>query len=190
MDPITAPLEPIDVVEVRREASVDAIVLAAWTEHREELFAFLVRTTRDRDVAEDLLQDAYLRLTREVRAGRAPDNARAWLYRVAANLATSRGRRISSAVRWLTGAARPAAGMDPAEPPDTGVLHREGRAELLRLLDSLSPDARAALILSSEGFHGDEIAAAIGRTPAATRTLLTRTRIRLRGRFESAGVAR
>src|SRR5512135_1645352 len=188
MDPITAPLEPTDVVEVRREASADAIVLGAWTEHREELYALLVRTTHDRDVAEDLLQDAYLRLTREARAGRTPENVRAWLYRVATNLATSRGRRVSSAVRWLAGAGRRGAGTDPSEPPEAGLLRREGRAELLGLLDGLGPDARAALLLSSEGFHGDEIAAAIGRTPAATRTLLTRTRMRLRSRLVAGEV--
>jgi hypothetical protein len=43
MDPITASLEPADVVEVRREASADAIVLGAWTEHRVELYAFVGR---------------------------------------------------------------------------------------------------------------------------------------------------
>lgn len=190
MDPVTAPLEPVDLVEVRREASADAVVLGAWTEHREEVYAFLVRMTRDRDVAEDLLQEAFLRLTSEARTGRAPENVRAWLYRVAANLATSRGRRVASALRWLAGAARPGAGAGVSEPPEIAVMRQEGRIELVRLLDGLGPDARAALLLSSEGFHGDEIAAAIGRTPAATRTLLTRTRVRLRSRLEAGEAAR
>ena len=188
MDPVTARVEPIDLAKVRRASSADGIVIAAWADHREEVFAFLVRTTRDREVAEDLLQDAYLRLTREVRAGRPPENVRAWLYRVATNLATSRGRRIASAIRWLGGAARASASGETAEPPEARMLRREGRAELECLLDGLAPDARAALLLSSEGFHGDEIAAAIGRSPAATRTLLTRTRMRLRTRLEALEV--
>ena len=76
-------------------------MVTAWTDHHAEVYAFLVRTTRDPEVAEDLLSEAYLRLTREVRAGRAPDNTRAWLYRVGANLAVSRGRRLSAAFRGL-----------------------------------------------------------------------------------------
>src|SRR5512146_1256475 len=96
-----APIEAVDAAGTHRAAIADAMVMAAWTDHHEEIYAFLVRTTRDTSVAEDLLQEAYLRLTREVRARRAPDNVRAWLYRVAANLATSRGRRISASLRGI-----------------------------------------------------------------------------------------
>ena len=54
------------------------------------------------------------------------------------------------------------------------------------VLADLDPIARAALLLSSEGFSGAEIAAAIGRSDAATRTLLCRTRMRVRSLLESA----
>jgi DNA-directed RNA polymerase specialized sigma24 family protein len=52
---------------------------------------------------------------------------------------------------------------------------------------SLATDARTALLLSADGFSGEEIAAAIGRSHAATRTLLTRARIRVRLALEDAG---
>ena len=164
--------------------------MAAWTDHHAEVFAFLVRTTRDPEVAEDLLQEAYLRLTREVRADRTPDNVRAWLYRVGANLAVSRGRRISAALRGLVrlGAATGAARTEDA--PESGYLQREGRAALVGALADVAPDARAALLLASEGFSGAEIAAAIGRSEPATRTLLCRTRVRVRSRLESAEAVR
>ena len=70
--------------------------------------------------------------------------------------------------------------------PEAGLLQREGRAALVGVLADLDPGARAALLLSSEGFCGHEIAAAIGRSEAATRTLLCRTRMRVRSRLESA----
>ena len=65
MEPVTTPLEPVDVAAARRDARADAeaIITAAWADHHEELYAFLVRTTRDPDVAEDLLAEAFLRLT-------------------------------------------------------------------------------------------------------------------------------
>ena len=58
------------------------------------------------------------------------------------------------------------------------------------VLADLDPGARAALLLASEGFSGAEIATAIGRSEAATRTLLCRTRLRVRGRLESPEAAR
>ena len=154
MEPVTSPLEAVDAAGAHRTALADAVVVAAWTDHHAEVFAFLVRTTRDPEVAEDLLQEAYLRLTREARAGRTPDNVRAWLYRVGANLAVSRGRRISAALRAVVRMGNaPGAGRNE-DAPEAGFLQREGRAALLGVLADLDPGARAALLLSSEGFSG------------------------------------
>ncbi len=186
MDTIIPPLEPLETATRTGTARADALVVAAWTDHHEELYAFLVRTTRSPEAAEDLLQESFLRLTREARASRAPDNVRAWLYRVAANLAVSRGRRLQSAVRWLTGAGARAARPQLDEAPETTYLARETRAELVRALDSVGPDARAALLLASEGFTGIEIAGAIGRSDSATRTLMSRARLRLRETLDPA----
>lgn len=190
MDPVSAPIQPVGAVGAQRRAAVDTAVVTAWTDHHQEIYAFLVRTTRDPQSAEDLLQETYLRLTREVRAGRAPDNTRAWLYRVAGNLATSRGRRIAASFRGLVRIATAAGPARTADAPEAGYLQRESRSALLGALADLGPDARAALLLASEGFTGAEIAAAIGRTEAATRTLLCRTRLRVRQRLEPAEAVR
>jgi RNA polymerase sigma factor (sigma-70 family) len=186
VEPVTSPLEAVDAAGAHRTALADALVVAAWTEHHGEIFAFLVRTTRDPLVAEDLLAEAYLRLTREARAGRTPDNVRAWLYRVGANLAVSRGRRLAAAFRGIARIRSTGVPSTTAVTPEAGYLQREGRAALLAVLADLDPGARAALLLASEGFSGVEIAAAIGRSEAATRTLLCRTRMRVRSRLESA----
>ncbi|HEX5826172.1 MAG TPA: RNA polymerase sigma factor [Candidatus Limnocylindrales bacterium] len=187
---MNAPLEAVHATGASHAALADSVVVAAWADHHEELFAFLVRTTRDAEVAEDLLQEAFLRLTREIRAGRAPDNVRAWLYRVGTNLAVSRGRRISAAMRGLV---RVRAAQGPAwtdRTPETSFLQHEAHDALVHALAELGPDARAAVLLSSEGFSGAEIAAAIGRTEAATRTLLCRTRVQVRRRLETAEASR
>ncbi len=190
MDPVISPLEAVDAAGAHRAAQADAAVVAAWTAHHAEVFAFLVRTTRSPEAAEDLLQEAYLRLTTEIRAGRAPDNTRAWLYRVSANLAVSRGRRLSAAFRGIVRIRSTSAPLTTTFTPEASYLGREGRAGLLAALADLAPDARAALLLSAEGFTGAEIAAAIGRSDAATRTLLCRTRVQVRGRLEGAEAVR
>jgi len=190
VEPVTSPLEAVDTAVVQRATSADALVVAAWADHHAEIFAFLVRTTRDPEVAEDLLQEAFLRLTRESRADRTPDNVRAWLYRVSSNLATSRGRRISTALRGLVRLGAVPSASHPEDAPEAGYIGREGCAVIVGILDDLGPAARAALLLASEGFSGAEIAATIGRSEAATRTLLCRTRMRVRSRLESAEAVR
>lgn len=162
------------------------VVAHAFDAHQAELYNFLRRSTRDERAAEDLLQETFLRLTREVDAGRTPEHLRAWLYRVATNLAVSRGRRATTALAWIGQHGRQASGAR-VESPEHDVLAREGRTALEAALASLPPDARAALLLSADGFSGEEIAATIGRSHAATRTLLTRARVRVRLALEETG---
>jgi RNA polymerase sigma-70 factor (ECF subfamily) len=155
-------------------------VASAYEAHQPEIYAFLVRSTRNPAIAEELLQETFLRLTEETRSKRPPEQVRPWLYRVASNLVISRGRRNSAAQRWLERVGREPSDMAGQESAETRVLRRERTGALEQALTRLAPDARVAMVLSSEGFSGEEIAATIGRTHAATRTLLTRARIQLR----------
>jgi RNA polymerase sigma-70 factor (ECF subfamily) len=161
----------------------DSAIVAAFEAYHAEILSFLRRATRDDEVAEDLTQETFLRLMRELRQGRAPDNTRAWLYRVASNLVTSRGRRLAVATAWLRrqiSVSREQHG----EPPEAGVLRGEHSAELEVALATVSSDARTALLLSAQGFSGPEIGEAIGRTHGATRSLMARARVSLRAELE------
>lgn len=167
----------IDWVD-ERQAARDAI-LALYDAHQSELFSFLLRATRNAATAEDLLQEAFLRLTRESRRGRAPDSPRAWLYRVCANLMTSQGRRRRSAERWeLRNASS-----EPSSSAEHDFLLREEELRLNDALVELPADARAGLLLSAHGFRGEEIAQLLGRSQLATRSLLFRARAKLRHRL-------
>ncbi|MBA3779851.1 MAG: DDE-type integrase/transposase/recombinase [Chloroflexi bacterium] len=77
---------------VAAPSSREQLVLRAYEEHQRELMTFAYAVTRDRQVAEDLVQETFFRLVREIGHGFRPDNTRAWLYRVCANLATGRAR--------------------------------------------------------------------------------------------------
>lgn len=168
---------PPALERLRGRAGVDEAELTRLYEaHRAEVFAFLVRMCRDRDTAEDVLQETFIRLIREARAGRMPDEVRPWLYRVAANAAISGGRR--GAV-WTRLVPRLLDRRDPTM-PETEFLRSERDAELQQALAGLPSDARAALLLAAQGFDGHEIAASIGRSEGATRTLLCRSRAQLR----------
>ena len=151
----------------------------AYEEYAAELNGYLIRTVRDPEAAADLLADSFTRLFVEEQHGRWPDQPRSWLYRVATNLAMSRGRHLQVVERtnWILrrGYSEP---RDSS--PDVEVLRRERRGELDRALDRLPIDARTALLLAAQGFDGRAVSQAIGRSEVATRALLRRSRLRLR----------
>ena len=181
----------VEVERAERTGPLDhhGAVTAVFELYHAELYNFLRRSTRDEGAAEDLLQDAFLRLTREVDAGRSPEHVRAWLYRVASNLAISRSRRRVTALDWMNRYGRHAVG-DDVESPESGLLARERASTIDAVLAMLPTEARTALLLSADGFSGEEIATAIGRSHGATRTLLSRARVRVRLELEQGGDVR
>jgi RNA polymerase sigma-70 factor (ECF subfamily) len=167
-------------VGVHAGDGAEAFVSSAYEAHHAALFAFLVRSTRDRSAAEDLLQETYLRLMAEARLGRAPQEVRSWLFRVSTNLVVERYRRSATALRWLGRNGRTEVERLTAGSPEARLLRQERAAEIDQVLEGLAADARLGLLLSNEGFHGREIAIALGRSDAATRTLLCRARTHAR----------
>lgn len=168
------PLGPLD--RARPVSSDATFVLEAFEEHQQKLTSFAYAMTRDRDAADDLVQESFLRLVKEVNAGRPPDNVAAWLFRVCSNLAMSRGRRITTVHKFL----RVARSGSDAPPADIDILRREEHAALLDGLAQISGEARAALLMAAQGFSGREIAEAVGRSEVATRAMMFRAREKLR----------
>lgn len=170
------------------EARDDSAVCEAWDAYHGEVFAFLLGYTRDAAAAEDLVQDTFLRLVREVRSGHGPQQVRPWLYQVAANLAVSRSRRVLSARRWFERIGVPSHDATAAErSPEDLLVRQEQAGELDQALSRLRPEARTALLLASAGFSGREIAGLISHSEDATRTLMCRARLQLRHSLEAGG---
>jgi RNA polymerase sigma-70 factor (ECF subfamily) len=163
-------------------ATTNQRVADAFGRHQRELFTFALRASRDRGIAEDLVQEAFLRLIVEIDAGRAPDNERAWLFRVTANMNVSRGRRASTAQRQ----AGELVELGVQAGPEAQYLDHERRSDMDAALAGLSSDARTALLMAANGFKGVEIADAIGRSALATRTMMCRARLQLRERLGSS----
>lgn len=159
-------------------------IMTAYDQNQRRLTGFAYALTHDAEVANDLVQESFLRLIKEHAAGHVPDNVTAWLFRVCANLVTSRGRRGVVARRYI----------ERAPPPDDEVaaevlmLRRETGEALVAALAILPAEARTALVMAANGFSGREIAGTLGRTEAATRTLMFRARERLRSFLVAEGV--
>jgi RNA polymerase sigma-70 factor (ECF subfamily) len=174
-------LEALAAVQIQPAARTAELVATVYDAHQRELFSFALRTSRDREVAEDLVHESFVRLIVEIEAGREPENTRAWLYRVIANLAVSRARRASVAHRQLGELLD----RQPEGGPEPLFLERERQSDLEAVLGELGADARTALLMAANGFNGLEIAEAIGRSGNATRSLMCRARLQLRERLGS-----
>lgn len=164
-------------------SGADKVIEAAYAAHADAVRRGLARYVNDPAAAEDLVQESFIRLVIEVRAGRTPDQVGAWLHRVAYNLAMSRGRRIAVVERHAGDVTRPGAGASP----EALTLEAERDAWLRGALATLGGADRQALVLSSQGYRSAEIARSIGRTDGATRTLLCRARTKLRGLILESG---
>ena len=166
---------------VLHSASIESIVEEAYDAYAGRIKAFARAAVRDEDTADDLVQETFLRFVREVKRGAAPDNVAGWLYRVCANLVTSRGRRRSVAERMKALLIDRSTSSSPEE----DVLRGAESARLHDVLAELPADARVALLMAAEGFTAVEIGVAIGRTAGATSTYICRARIRLRERLST-----
>jgi len=144
----------------------------------------LLRLTRDPALAEDLASEAFLRLAREIDAGRAPLEPAGWLYRVGRNLMISRARQASVATRAMPRLLD----RDVAASPEDEVVRRERNEVLHGVLATLGGDDREIVVLAAQGYRPEEIARMTGRTGPATRTRLCRARGRLRVQLEMAGM--
>lgn len=126
---------------------------------------------RDRGTAEELAQEAFLRLHRHWPKVRRFDNPEAWVRRVALNRAFSWRRRE---------ARRPGLELAAAGPPATVADRTDEQLDVLRAVRSLPPRDRALVALYHlEDRPLDEVASVLGITPGAAKVALHRARRRL-----------
>ena len=142
------------------------------------LVRFLYRKVWDAERAEDLAQEAFARALVH-----KPENARGWLFVVAANMARDEARTAARERRHLT--------LLKSEPdavrstPDDEIDAQTRRDRVRIALDLLTPRDREALLLWDAGMSYEEIAAQTGLARGAIGTTLARARRRLVEAYDS-----
>jgi len=142
-----------------------------FLEEHGRLYRALCLVTGSRDEAEEVLQDAFLRLwERWDRIGDVGD-PKAYLYRTAMNAFRSRYR---SAVRRMKRAVAMA-------PPDDAFAPVEDRDVVVRALRQLIPQQRAAIVLTGLlDYSSEEAGRMLGMKASTVRALSTRAREAIR----------
>ncbi len=178
----------LQLVERLRAGDPDAfdVVHAAFNDR---LYNFLARLSNRRDVAEDLLEETWLRLVVHARRLQPDTRLGAWLFTVARHLHASycRSRLLEDSH------AASLIGLWPYGRPEPSPLQevemQEAHRRVATVLASLPLAYREALLLVSvEGLRHAEAAEICGVTPEAMRQRLSRARAIFARRLASANV--
>lgn len=154
---------------------------AVVAEYR-RLFSMAYRMLGSVTDAEDAVQEAFLRWERAEKADVA--NRSGWLTTVLTRycldlMRSARMRRETYVGTWLP---EPIVGGDAPDPADQSVLDESVSLAALLLLERLSPAERTVFVLHEVFcFEFREVAAIVGRSPAACRQLASRARQSVRG---------
>lgn len=137
------------------------------------LFSALFLVTGSRADAEELMQEAFLKLWERWDRVRDLEDPVGYLYRTAMNAFRRRYRRALVAVRRA---------VRPPEPADD-LRAIEDRDAVLRALRGLKPMQRAALVLTSlRDYSSEEAARMLGTSAANVRMLSARARAEIRAK--------
>ncbi len=156
--------------------------------YHETLVRYLTRRLGDRDWAEEVAQETFVRALRQ----ETIVNERAWVFAVAHNLVRDGARRDARNRRHLellAAETREAEQVDPQEAREQAIEQTLERAQVAamarRALEALGERDRQALLLKEEGLDYGEIASVLGIEKGSVGTTLSRARRRLAETYEA-----
>jgi RNA polymerase sigma factor (sigma-70 family) len=166
-------------VDEAAEQPLGSEVVALLVEHHRAFRAFLEKRVGRRDVAEDLLQEAFARGLHRLPSFESEESAVAWFYRVLRNAVVDHHRRGGATDRALSAFAR-----DLEQHVDPALDTRNAVCRCVALLsDTLKPEyAQALRRVDVEGLSVRDFAAEAGITATNAGVRLFRAREALRKR--------
>ncbi|HVC00170.1 MAG TPA: sigma-70 family RNA polymerase sigma factor [Candidatus Dormibacteraeota bacterium] len=189
-------LDPMAISDVELMLGVKAGDEACFEQllekYRTPLVSFLYRMVRDQATAEDLAQEAFLRVFR-ARKSYAPDaKFTTWLFRIATNLALNslrdgRRRQRELSIDSPEQGDQPLLDVaDPGAAIEQKLVDRDRSRAIWQAVQELPEKQRAAVMLHKYQELGyDEIACILGCSESALKSLLFRAYQTLRGRLAS-----
>jgi RNA polymerase sigma-70 factor, ECF subfamily len=142
-----------------------------YLEHHRDVYAAMWLVTRNRHEAEEIAQDAFLKVLERWNRVGSMDDPTGYVFSTAMNVWRSRRRRAAVALRRAIHAS---------ERPNE-LEQAESRADVVRILSVLTPRQRAALVLLDlVGLTSEEAAHALGIRPSTVRVQAARARASLK----------
>ena len=158
---------------------------ALFNTYHEPLVRFLTRQLGDRDWAEEIAQETFIRALKQDTIA----SERSWIFAVALNLVRDEARRDARHRKKLDLLRNEAKAESVVMPAATSMERDEERAIARQAVDALAQRDRDALLMREEGLSYDEIAAALDLSVGSVGTTLSRARRRLMEAYESLNEA-
>lgn len=162
-----------DTLLLRRASAGDeASFETLFYRHYDRVYGLLFRLVGNRDEAEDLAQEAFIKLYQKQFGSGREHNVSAWLYRVATNLGYNalRSRRR----RWERNTVLVPDATDEAPEPAATAAQHETQVAVRAALASLSRRDGQMLLLRQMGFSYAELAEVFDVAPGSVGTMLRR----------------
>ena len=147
------------------------------------IYNYILRLVGDRDEAEDLAAETFIKAFRRLDSLADQDKVLSWLYRIATNtcLDAMRRRKIVRWINWEEFVLRFMPKLAAPDDPERDALRQEQVEQVRSVLAKLPEKQRICLVLFEyDGLSYAEIAQVIGTTPGTVKTLLFRARERFR----------
>lgn len=184
LEPVRRPDEEYDLIVRCQSGDRDAFE-GLFNLYRDDVFRFSYLVVRDSALAQDVVQEAFLKVFRSIDKFQFRSSFKSWLYRVAVNEAITLLRRrkvkedLNSTVDLGQGQG---AGLNARDwQPEEAVLESEERTILRWAIGQLDPVHRSVVVLKYfHDFSDTEIAAVIGCPPGTVKSRLHRARELLR----------
>lgn len=151
---------------------------------------FNYRFLGNRQVAEDLTQEVFMKVYKNARRYRPRSKFQTWLYTIAKNTCLNELRRKKGLMVSLDEPLEPGHGSmtkeiaDPGTNPDSEFLQKEKIALVRTAISELPENQRMAIILKRyDDFTYAEIAATLDVTDKAVKSLLSRARVNLKAKL-------
>lgn len=160
--------------------------------YQEQVYNVAYRMVGNRETAEDMTQEVFLRVFQKIRGFKGKSAFSTWLYRLTVNLCVDHIRKQRAhpveSLEELVGNSEmdvdAAFLVDEMTPEDELVL-KERRAAVQRIINSLPDKLRAVIILREiEGLSYKELAEALSCSMGRVKSLLHEARIELKRRIE------
>jgi RNA polymerase sigma-70 factor (ECF subfamily) len=152
-------------------SELEQVVDEAFVALRAPIYRYVFSAVVNAGDAEDIAQEAFIRLFRDLRKGHSIENVRAWLFRVAHNLVIDFGRRCP-VPESLDAPAYQHVAEEVSDPSPNAEQEIVGEASRQRLLRHLTLQERRCMELRAEGLRYREIAEVLSlRIPTVQTTL-------------------
>ena len=189
-------LDDVSLLQVHADGDPDAFGVL-FTRHRDRLWAVALRTTGNPEDAADALQEAMISAFRRAGEFRAEAQVTTWLHRIVVNASLDRLRRnkvraagaLPDDLDEYAGRGALLTSTGESHDPAVEAVRSEQRTQLLRALDRLPPDQKAALVLvDMEGYPVQEAALILGCPTGTVKSRCARGRHRLLVLLEETGI--